>query len=151
MGLFDIFKRKPSGEVTQFRNEKELRTFILGVTHDERVSGLLVEVARTVGRDGYLEIAPGGNGQPYSVEYMVCPDDGRKASEVQAEYRTLKNQIATVTSESNRDQLERKLARLVGGICTIRINTFSSEEFERQRALIRDAWARCKSIWNRAP
>jgi hypothetical protein len=150
MGFFDVFKKKPSGEVTQFRNEKELKAFLLAATHDERVSELLVEVATNVGRDGYLEITFGGNGQPYSVEYTACPDDSRKSSEVRAEYQELKNRIAAA-ADAEWDQLERKQARLVGGICTLRINTFSTVEFERQRALILKTWTQCKSIWNRTP
>lgn len=147
MRLLDIFKRKPSAEVTSLKNEKEFKAFVLAASQDEQIRDLLVEVAREAGSDAYLEIKLGGNGQPYSLECMGCPDDRRTQSEVQAEYEALKHQIAVAASASDRDSLERKLACMSGGFCTIHINTFSAADFERRRALIVDVWARCKAIW----
>ena len=144
MGLLDLFARKRSSEVTEFRNETEFRAFVLASTKDEQIADLLVEVARHIGREGYVEIASGGIGKPYAVEYQSLPDDKRTRAEVQAEYLALKQQIAAAALESEREVLEKKLAYLCGGFCTIRINTFSPEDFEKRRALIREAWARCK-------
>jgi hypothetical protein len=149
MGLLDLFRRKPSAEPTRLGNEQELKAFVLAATGDEPLADLLVEVTLHVGCEGYLEIAQGGPGQPYSVDYTPCPDDGRKQSEVQAECRALERRIELATSDSERDQFQRELARMGGGSCTIHVNTFSAADFEKRRALIRKVWTRCQGMWAR--
>ena len=146
MGLFDIFRQKTPDAQPRIRNARDLKAFLLGATHDERLAQFLAEVAEKVGRDGYLDIERGGAGKPYAAEYKWREDDSRKSSEIQAEYQSLRERLASAPSESERDQLERQLAELAGGVCTIRINVPSADEFERLRSLIAVTWKRLKEI-----
>lgn len=146
MGLFSIFKREVSDKQPKIHNERELKAFWLTATKDESLSQFLVEVTTHVGRYGYLMVERGGNGRPYSVEYYAHPEDSRRAAEVQAELRILQQEHGAAQTDADRDRLDRKIAELGGGVCTIRINVMTSDEFNRQKGLIVDAWARFKQI-----
>ena len=146
MGLFDIFKSKTPDNTPRIRNEKELKVFLTGATKDERLSDFLMEVINQIGRDGYLEVEHGGNGRPYSVEYQKCPDDPRTAAEVQAEYRSLKQAFELAQTDADWNRIDRQIAELAGGCCIIRLNVMTTDEFNRQKALIINTWSKLKEI-----
>lgn len=119
---------------------------MLGATKDERLAEFLVEITKQVGRDGYIEVERGVNGRPYSVEYQKCPDDPRTTAEVQSEYRSLKQAFALAQTDVDRDRIDRQIAELAGGCCTIRLNVMTSDEFSRQKTLIINTWSQLKEI-----
>ncbi|MEI7730960.1 MAG: hypothetical protein WCO56_15400 [Verrucomicrobiota bacterium] len=163
MGLFDIFKRKTPGTPPRIgtqqtsdnqpiiKSARDAKAFFLGATKDERLAQFLVAVAEKVGRDGYLVVEPGGDGQPYSAEYPndeQCSAGNRGVSqkECQTEYQRLRQQLAMAQSDAERDAIDRQIAELVWGIGTIRVNVSTTQEFERQRGLILETWQQFKVI-----
>lgn len=162
MGIFNIlFKREPknaTAEKTPASAPKVIKTladakaFFVAATGDEELSKLLTEVADRIGRDGYLAVERGGTGDPYSMEYMPCPEVDSRPSEVEvnamiAECNGLRQQIAAASSASERDQLERKLAMLAGEVCILFVNS-EVADFSSRRDVIREAWAQFKEIMN---
>jgi hypothetical protein len=131
------------------KTEDDVLEFLLDATKDEALARFLVEVTQKTGRDGYLVVERGGNGSPYEAEYQEEGQDGRTISEVQAELESRKQALALAQSDSGRDRIKRQIAELVGGTCTIRINVISSYEFNRQKALIIDTWAKFREIVGR--
>jgi len=146
MGLFDLFRRKSPGDPPEIRNEKDLKGFFLNATHDERLTELLLQVADKLGRDGVIEVERGGNGKPYATEFRIRPDDSRRVTEIQAESQRLRQLLAEAQSDTERDRLDRELAALVSGFCTVRINVMTSAEFDEQHRLILETWKQLKII-----
>lgn len=146
MGLLDLFRRTMSDNQPRIRNERELKAFLLDATKDERLAQFLADIATQVGRDGYLIVERGGNGKPYSAELHKHSEDNRPTSEFQAEYQRLRQELAKAQSAAARDKLERQIAELAWGVCTIRINVMTSDEFDRQKNLINGTWAKFKLI-----
>ena len=132
--------------IWRIKTKADLEEFFLEATKDETLARLLVEVIEHVGLFGYIVIERGGNGSPYEVEYQEPREDTRKASEIQAECKSLRQALALAHSNSERDRIERRIAELVGGFGTIRINVMSSDEFNRQKALIFETWAKFKQV-----
>ena len=80
------------------------------------------------------------------MEYLEPREGTHKAFGIQAECSSLRQALALAHSNSERDRIERRIAELVGGIGTIRINVMSSDEFNRQKALIFETWAKLKQV-----
>lgn len=147
--------RQPSGDdagkpapqpPTRIRDIRDVEAFMSATTKDEALAEFLVDVAEHVGRDGYIAVECGGNGTPYEVEYQKESDDNRKVSEIQAELQRMRQALVLTQHDSERDHIERQIAELAGGFCTIRINVKSYDKFSRQKALIIDTWAKFKEI-----
>jgi hypothetical protein len=138
----------PREQPRTFSTIWEVEAFLLEATKDEALAKFLVDVVEHVGRDGYIAVECGGNGSPYEAEYQEEPEvpDPRKPSEIRAECERMRQALALAHSNSERDRIERRIAELAGGICTVRINVGSSNEFSRQKALIIDAWAKFREI-----
>lgn len=133
---------------TRIRDIGDVEAFVLATTRDKELTQCLVDVIDQVGRDGYIAVERGGNGNPYEAEYQAQPEvpDPRKPSEIQAEYERLRQALASADCNTERDRIERRIAELAGGICTIRINVKSYDKFSRQKALIIDTWAKFREL-----
>lgn len=137
---------KPSTPITQLKSKKDVVRFFTHDTGDKPLAVFLADVVEHIGRDGYVDVDRGGSGQPYAVEYQKCPEDPRKSLEIQSEYQSLKRELAGAQNGSDRDRVERQIASFAGGLCTIRINVMTSDEFNRQRKLVIDAWGKFKEV-----
>jgi len=158
MGLFDrLFRKKPSGAASGktvagkpkvIKTLADVRVFFVAATEDEALGKLLAEVVEQTGRYGYLAIERTGMGEPYSFEFLPCPEENKKLSvaEVQKKISELQQQIAAAALAPERDPLERKLAALAGGVCVLRIRSASSPDFKSRSDAIRKAWAEFKEI-----
>jgi len=66
-------------------------------------------------------------------------DGGGETSDLQARVRTLKSQIDDSTSDYDREKLQERLAKLVGGVAVIRVGAATETELNEKKARVEDA------------
>jgi chaperonin GroEL len=66
-------------------------------------------------------------------------DGGGETSDLQARVKTLKTQIEDSTSDYDREKLQERLAKLVGGVAVIRVGAATETELNEKKARVEDA------------
>jgi chaperonin GroEL len=66
-------------------------------------------------------------------------DGAGKADDLQARVKTLKAQIEDTTSDYDREKLQERLAKLVGGVAVIRVGAATETELKEKKARVEDA------------
>ena len=66
-------------------------------------------------------------------------DGGGNANDLQARVKTLKAQIEDTTSDYDREKLQERLAKLVGGVAVIRVGAATETELKEKKARVEDA------------
>ena len=72
-------------------------------------------------------------------ENTTIIDGGGETSVLQARVKTLKTQIKDSTSDYDREKLEERLAKLVGGVAVIRVGAATETELNEKKARVEDA------------
>ncbi|HEV2707120.1 MAG TPA: chaperonin GroEL [Pyrinomonadaceae bacterium] len=62
-----------------------------------------------------------------------------KASDIEGRVRTLRAQIDETTSDYDREKLQERLAKLVGGVAVIRVGAATETELKEKKARVEDA------------
>jgi chaperonin GroEL len=62
-----------------------------------------------------------------------------KASDIEGRVRTLRAQIEDTTSDYDREKLQERLAKLVGGVAVIRVGAATETELKEKKARVEDA------------
>jgi chaperonin GroEL len=66
-------------------------------------------------------------------------DGGGDPKDLQARVKTLKAQIEDSTSDYDREKLQERLAKLVGGVAIIRVGAATETELKEKKARVEDA------------
>ena len=66
-------------------------------------------------------------------------DGGGDPKDLQARMKTLKSQIEDSTSDYDREKLQERLAKLVGGVAIIRVGAATETELKEKKARVEDA------------
>jgi chaperonin GroEL len=66
-------------------------------------------------------------------------DGGGETRDLQARVKTLKAQIEESTSDYDREKLQERLAKLVGGVAVIRVGAATETELKEKKARVEDA------------
>ncbi len=72
-------------------------------------------------------------------ENTTIIDGGGETSALQARMKTLKTQIEDSTSDYDREKLQERLAKLVGGVAVIRVGAATETELKEKKARVEDA------------
>ncbi|HEY5885587.1 MAG TPA: chaperonin GroEL [Pyrinomonadaceae bacterium] len=72
-------------------------------------------------------------------ENTTIIDGGGDTKELQARVKTLKGQIEDSTSDYDREKLQERLAKLVGGVAIIRVGAATETELKEKKARVEDA------------
>jgi len=72
-------------------------------------------------------------------ENTTIIDGGGETSAIQARVKTLKTQIEDSTSDYDREKLQERLAKLVGGVAVIRVGAATETELNEKKARVEDA------------
>jgi len=72
-------------------------------------------------------------------ENTTIIDGGGERSDLQARVKTLKTQIEDSTSDYDREKLQERLAKLVGGVAVIRVGAATETELNEKKARVEDA------------
>lgn len=72
-------------------------------------------------------------------ENTTIIDGGGNASDLQGRVKTLKTQIEDSTSDYDREKLQERLAKLVGGVAIIRVGAATETELKEKKARVEDA------------
>jgi len=72
-------------------------------------------------------------------ENTTIIDGGGETSDLQARMKTLKSQIEDSTSDYDREKLQERLAKLVGGVAVIRVGAATETELNEKKARVEDA------------
>jgi chaperonin GroEL len=62
-----------------------------------------------------------------------------KAADIQARVNTIRNQIENTTSDYDREKLQERLAKLVGGVAVIKVGAATETELKEKKARVEDA------------
>ncbi|HEX7313039.1 MAG TPA: chaperonin GroEL [Pyrinomonadaceae bacterium] len=66
-------------------------------------------------------------------------DGGGKDADVQARVKTIRAQVEETTSDYDREKLQERLAKLVGGVAVIRVGAATETELKEKKARVEDA------------
>jgi len=82
-----------------------------------------------------------GNARKVTIdkETTTIIDGGGDPKDLQARVKTLKAQIEDSTSDYDREKLQERLARLVGGVAVIRVGAATETELKEKKARVEDA------------
>src|ERR1043165_4030915 len=72
-------------------------------------------------------------------ENTTIIDGGGETSDLQARVKTLESQIEDSTSDYDREKLQERLAKLVGGVAVIRVGAATETELNEKKARVEDA------------
>jgi chaperonin GroEL len=72
-------------------------------------------------------------------ENTTIIDGGGATSDLQARVKTLKTQVEDSTSDYDREKLQERLAKLVGGVAVIRVGAATETELNEKKARVEDA------------
>jgi chaperonin GroEL len=72
-------------------------------------------------------------------ENTTIIDGGGETSDLQSRVKTLKTQIEDSTSDYDREKLQERLAKLVGGVAVIRVGAATETELKEKKARVEDA------------
>jgi chaperonin GroEL len=72
-------------------------------------------------------------------ETTTIIDGGGKSEDLQGRLKTLKAQIEDSTSDYDREKLQERLAKLVGGVAIIRVGAATETELKEKKARVEDA------------
>jgi chaperonin GroEL len=72
-------------------------------------------------------------------ENTTIIDGGGETNDLQARVKTLKTQIEDSTSDYDREKLQERLAKLVGGVAVIRVGAATETELNEKKARVEDA------------
>ena len=72
-------------------------------------------------------------------ENTTIIDGGGETRDLQARVKTLKSQIEDSTSDYDREKLQERLAKLVGGVAVIRVGAATETELNEKKARVEDA------------
>jgi chaperonin GroEL len=72
-------------------------------------------------------------------ETTTIIDGGGDAKDLQARVKTLKVQIDDITSDYDREKLQERLAKLLGGVAIIRVGAATETELKEKKARVEDA------------
>jgi len=62
-----------------------------------------------------------------------------KASEIEAEFKQLRVQVEDTTSDYDKEKLQERLAKLVGGVAVIKVGAATETELKEKKARVEDA------------
>ncbi|HEX8178021.1 MAG TPA: chaperonin GroEL, partial [Pyrinomonadaceae bacterium] len=66
-------------------------------------------------------------------------EGGGKAADIQGRVKTIRAQIEDTTSDYDREKLQERLAKLVGGVAVIRVGAATETELKEKKARVEDA------------
>jgi chaperonin GroEL len=72
-------------------------------------------------------------------ESTTIIDGGGKGDDLQGRVKTLKAQIEDTTSDYDREKLQERLAKLVGGVAVIKVGAATETELKEKKARVEDA------------
>ncbi|HEX3086754.1 MAG TPA: chaperonin GroEL [Pyrinomonadaceae bacterium] len=72
-------------------------------------------------------------------EITTIIDGGGDTKDIQARVKTLKAQIEDTSSDYDREKLQERLAKLVGGVAIIRVGAATETELKEKKARVEDA------------
>jgi chaperonin GroEL len=72
-------------------------------------------------------------------ETTTIIDGGGETKDLQGRVKTLKTQIEDSTSDYDREKLQERLAKLVGGVAVIRVGAATETELKEKKARVEDA------------
>ena len=72
-------------------------------------------------------------------ENTTIIDGGGETKDLQGRVKTLKAQIEDTTSDYDREKLQERLAKLVGGVAVIRVGAATETELKEKKARVEDA------------
>jgi len=72
-------------------------------------------------------------------ENTTIIDGGGETKDLQGRVKTLKTQIEDCTSDYDREKLQERLAKLVGGVAVIRVGAATETELKEKKARVEDA------------
>jgi len=58
----------------------------------------------------------------------------------------LRQAFELAQTDADRNRIDSQIAELGGGCCVIRLNVLTSDEFNRQEAIIINTWSKLKKI-----
>ncbi len=70
-------------------------------------------------------------------------DGAGKKADIDARVKTLRKQVEDTTSEYDREKLQERLAKLVGGVAVIRVGAATEVEMKEKKARVEDASRSC--------
>jgi chaperonin GroEL len=72
-------------------------------------------------------------------DHTTIVEGAGKKADIQARVKQLRTQIEETTSEYDREKLQERLAKLVGGVAVVKVGGFTETEMKEKKARVEDA------------
>ena len=88
-----------------------------------------------------LELSDLGNAGRVTIDKdaTTIVDGGGKREDIQARVKVIRNQIDDTSSDYDREKLQERLAKLVGGVAVIKVGAATEVEMKEKKARVEDA------------
>jgi chaperonin GroEL len=122
------FSREVSGEMIA-------QVGAISANNDESIGKIIAEAMDKVGKDGVITVEE-AKGLETTMEIV----EGKgKTSDIQARIKQIRTQIDETTSDYDREKLQERLAKMVGGVALIKVGAATETELKEKKARVEDA------------
>jgi chaperonin GroEL (HSP60 family) len=128
VGELKKFSRDVSGEMIA-------QVGAISANNDESIGKIIAEAMDKVGKDGVITVEE-AKGLETTMEIV----EGKgKTAEIQARIKQIRTQIDEATSDYDREKLQERLAKMVGGVALIKVGAATETELKEKKARVEDA------------
>jgi hypothetical protein len=143
MGFWDMLKPGNSAKKPGFNSKEEMVVFLTGAINDSAVAAVIADIFEHTGSHGYIEVKPGGKGDPYEVVYEELKYNNIPPKELAAKIKELEDKLVHAQCFLEMEFLEKQIAELSGAVAVVWAN-LPPEEFDGKCELFKKAYKAVK-------
>src|SRR5438309_85572 len=123
----------------------------ISANNDKQIGGIIAEAMKKVGKDGVITVEESrtmettledlGRAKKVTIDKdnTTLVEGGGKTSEIEGRVKQIRTQIDDTTSDYDREKLQERLAKLVGGVAVIKVGAATETELKEKKARVEDA------------
>src|SRR6266567_1977799 len=116
-GFLDTLSKPVSGDMIA-------QVGTISANNDETIGRIIAEAMKKVGKDGVITVE-----ESKTLETQLDVVEG-KQSEIEGRVKEIRSQIDKTTSDYDREKLQERLAKLVGGVAIIKVGAATETEMK---------------------
>src|SRR5258707_581765 len=102
----------------------------ISANNDETIGNIITEAMNKVGKDSVITV---------DKDNTALVEGKGKHSEIEGRVKEIRSQIEKTTSDYDREKLQERLAKLVGGVAVIKVGAATETEMKEKKARVEDA------------
>src|SRR5436309_3367106 len=110
----------------------------ISANHDENIGRIIAEAMEKVGKDGVITVEQAKKVTTSKDNTTIIEGTGNSAA-IEGRVKQLRAQVEDTTSDYDREKLQERLAKLVGGVAIIKVGAATETEMKEKKARVEDA------------